>query len=184
MAQVDLYQDLVDLINNQEKCIIEIYAHNTEEDELIAKYFVTIVGFGHQEKKYYWLVQNSLGNTNCVLTKIEFGQIGIERIAFSEPYIIQESEIKKNIDVSFYNITDTCDLILTNNSLIEKWNDTLEINFRNNNSDIFYYQCNKNNLLNKTEINCFYENANINLQKGIYEFNTWKSLGKNTYSKK
>ena len=179
VAQVDLYQDLIDLINNQEKCIIEIYAHNTEEDELIEKYFVTIVGFGHQENKYYWLVQNSLGNTNCVLTKIEFGQIGIERIAFSEPYIIQESEIKTNIDASFYNITDTCDLILTNNSLIEQWNDTLEINFRNNNSDIFYYQCNKNNLLNKTEINCFYENANINLQKGIYEFNTWKSIGKN-----
>ena len=179
MAQVDLYQDLIYLINNQEKCINEIYSHNKEEDELIEKYFVTIVGFGHQENKYYWLVQNSLGNTNCVLTKIEFGQIGIERIAFSEPYIIQESEIKTNIDASFYNITDTCDLILTNNSLIEQWNDTLEINFRNNNSDIFYYQCNKNNLLNKTEINCFYENANINLQKGIYEFNTWKSIGKN-----
>ena len=179
MAQVDLYQDLIDLINNQEKCINEIYAHNTEEDKLIGKYFLTIVGYGHQENKYYWLVQNSLGNRNCVLTKIEFGQIGIERVAFSEPYIIQESEMKKNIDVSFYNITDTCDLILTNNSLIEQWNDTLEINFRNNNSDIFYYQCNKNNLLNKTEINCFYENANINLKKGIYEFNTWKSIGKN-----
>ena len=179
VAQVDLYQDLIDWNNDKEKCIDEIYIHYTE-NELIGKYFVTIIGYGQEGDKFYWLVQNSLGDMNCILIKIEFGQIGIEKIAFSEPYITKESEIKKNIDISFDKITDTCDLIITNNSLIDEWNDTLEINFKNDNpNNKFYYQCNTNKLINKTGMNCYYENANINLQKGSYEFETWKSLGKN-----
>ena len=139
VAQVDLYQDLIDFNNNKEKCKNEIYIHNSE-NKLIGKYFVTIIGYGYQNNKFFWVVQNSLGDKNCILTKIEFGQIGIERIAFSEPYIIKESEIKKNIDIEFNEITDTCDLIIKNKSLIDEWNDTLEINFKNNNSnDKFYY---------------------------------------------
>ena len=179
VAQVDLYQDLIDWNKNKEKCIDEIYIHNID-NKLIGKYFVTIIGYGYQKNKFYWLVQNSLGDKNCILTRIEFGQIGIERIAFSEPYIVKESEIKKNIVLSFDKITDSCDLIIKNNSLIDEWNDTLEINFKNNNSnDKFYYQCNTNKLINKTEINCYYENSNINLQKGSYEFDNYKSSEKN-----
>ena len=48
------------------------HTHNTE-NKLIGKYFVTILGYGHDRDKFYWLVQNSFGDMNCILIKIEFG---------------------------------------------------------------------------------------------------------------
>ena len=78
-----------------------------------------------------------------------------------------------------HSITDSCDLIIFNNSLIEHWNDTLEIQFNNIISQDFYYQCNTNNILNKTEINCYYENSQYFLEKGLYIFNSSKPLGNN-----
>ena len=163
IVQFDLYQDLMDKNNNQEKFIDETHTHNTE-NKLIGKHFVTILEYGHERDKFYWLVQNSFGDMNCILIKIEFGQICFERIAFSGSYILKENEIKNNTDISFNKITDTCDLIITNNSSIDELNATLEINFKNNDpNNKFYYQFNTNKLINKTEMNCYYENANINL---------------------
>ena len=54
---------------------------------------VVIVGFGYINSKYYWLIQNSLGSDFCDngFLKIEFGEIGIENIVFSQPYIQNES---------------------------------------------------------------------------------------------
>ena len=178
VAQLDLYQDLIEWNKNLEKCVNEIYKHNTQEEH-IGKYYVTIVGYGYSYNKYYWLVQNSIGVESCKISKIEFGQIGIERIAFSVPYI-ENSISKKDINISFVDIDDACQLLISNNSLIDEWENSLEIVFKNNKSNNrFYYQCNHNQILNKTEINCFYPNSKYFSRTGFYIFNNWQSLGKN-----
>ena len=103
VAQVDLFQDLIEFNNNKEKCINDIYRYNIENNKYIGKYFVTIIGYGYSNNKYYWIVQNSLGIDSCILSKIEFGQIRIERIAFSEPYISNDIEIKIPINITLHN---------------------------------------------------------------------------------
>ena len=71
---------------------------------------VVIVGYGYQDSKFYWLIQNSWGKDFCDngFAKVEFGEINIENVAFSEPYIESEedSEIKE-ISVKL-SIRDDC----------------------------------------------------------------------------
>ena len=69
VAQLDLYQDLIEWNNNPEKCFDEVYKHKTQEEH-IGKYYVTIVGYGYSYNKYYWLVQNSIGVEQCNISKL------------------------------------------------------------------------------------------------------------------
>ena len=45
---------------------------------------VVIVGYGYENSKYYWLIQNSWGTNFCGdgFLKVEFGEIGIEKVVF------------------------------------------------------------------------------------------------------
>jgi hypothetical protein len=178
VCQIDLYPDFIEWNKNYNKCVDDIYEYNSDDNTYIGKYFATIIGYGFSNNKYYWLIQNSIGEENCIFNKIEFGQIGIERVAFSEPYIKNESDIPKNVNISFVNITDSCELIISNISSIDEWYDSLEIKYQNDNKNDFYYFCSKNDILNESDINCYYEKTQYFLEKGFYNFNSWKSLGK------
>ncbi len=94
------YADLYDLIGPNCKNIIYKYDGKSDYGGAHA---VVIVGYGYQDSKYYWIIQNSWGDTFCDngFAKIEFGQINIENIAFSEPYIeTAEDPAKKEISVN------------------------------------------------------------------------------------
>ena len=79
------YNDFKDL--KGEKCSNIIYKEG-ENSIHLGRNAVVIVGYGYQDNKYYWIVQNFLGKAFCDngFAKIEFGEINIEEVAFSEPY--------------------------------------------------------------------------------------------------
>ena len=65
-----------------------IYTHNKDKTNSDSgSHAVVIMGYGLKNNKYYWIVQNSWGKYYCDngFLKIEFGEIGIENVAFAEP---------------------------------------------------------------------------------------------------
>ena len=143
---------------------------------------VVIVGYGYQYSKFYWLIQNSWGEDFCDngFAKIEFGEINIENVAFSEPYIESEedSEIKE-ISVKL-SIRDDCrfEYIGVNE---DDYNESFELYFQGPNSTI-YYLCNKFSFLNDTKGICNFDLESYNLnEKGIYSYDYYRPLLKNNF---
>ena len=140
---------------------------------------VVIVGYGYENSKYYWLIQNSWGENFCNggFAKIEFAEIGIEDVYFSEPYIPTNST-EKEISVKF-NINEDCRFRYnTGNNDNEE---SFEMNFKSVDSDSdFYYQCNKAPLKNKNEgiCNLDWQSLYYN-KKGYYKYINYQSLNKN-----
>ena len=87
VARMSLYNDFIDFIKDKIKCTNEIYKYDGKS-QFISAHAVVIVGYGLLNGHFYWLIQNSLGVDLCDngFMKIEFGQCGIEKVAFSEPY--------------------------------------------------------------------------------------------------
>ena len=56
---------------------------------MVGGHAIIVVGYGFLNGKFYWQIQNSWGPNVCDngFIKIEFGQVNIEVVAFSEPYI-------------------------------------------------------------------------------------------------
>ena len=105
VSSIRAYSDLYDLIGPN--CKNEIYKYDGES-EYEGGHAVVIVGYGYQDSKYYWIIQNSWGEYFCDngFAKIEFGEINIEKVAFSEPYIENEENIEeKNISIKL-NLRD------------------------------------------------------------------------------
>ena len=103
VADIDVYEDLF-YFGLEPNCGNNIYSYDGISKE-VGGHGVVIIGYGYEDSKYYWLVQNSWGEQSCNggFYKIEFGQIGIERITFSEPVISDDedyNEIEMTIDVS------------------------------------------------------------------------------------
>ena len=139
------------------------------------------------------MIQNSLGSNFCDngFLKIEFGEIGIENIAFSQPYIPNESENKVIIkDLAIHNNCDVKINIEDNEK--KNLDESFEIIYKNSiTSSLFYYQCGILSvpITKEKQINCYYDlNQFKLLEEGTYNYVVSKGLGKmniylNSYSK-
>ena len=138
ISTIDIYDDFRELHNNAELCAQTIYHHNGNFENK-SGHAVTIVGYGFEDNKYYWLIQNSWGENDCDkgLFKVEFGQINVESASFSEPYIEDKTKITTKIDVNG-GVDESCNLILSTSSDLNNWISPLNIKFKHNKNDSIY----------------------------------------------
>ena len=168
------------LFFQNESCPHEVYTHedNSESD---GTHGMVIVGYGFLNGKYYWLIQNSWGEgCDNGLVKIEFGQVEVETICFSEPYIKEEVETSKEIDIKINKTEANCDLIISTNSKLDEWKSPLKVIFEDlEGIKNFSYLCGINTLFNKTKIiNCYFELQKLKTSFGKYKLKGAESFGK------
>ena len=180
-TSVDLYQDF-HYLETDENCSNKIYTHD-EKSSFTGRHGLVIIGYGYNElkSKYYWILQNSWGDYFCDngFVKVEFGQIGVERVCFSEPYLPDISNIKSNIFVNL-DINENCEIIITNSTSnfsnnLDELKNSIEINFKNNYSN-YYYQCGIANLYSENKFYCFGTDYYYQM-KGEYKFDYIISIG-------
>ena len=107
VSDIDLYQDFNDLYYS-DNCN-EIFKYDGYSN-YTGGHAIVIAGYGYEDSRFYWIIQNSWGTNFCGngLAKVEFGEIGIEKVSFYEPYIPEENiTTPKTIDAKF-NIKQDC----------------------------------------------------------------------------
>lgn len=113
--------------------------------------------------------------------KIEFGQCGIEKVAFSEPYIEEEGKEPYEIKLNFKKMNEDCTLDISYNSEdLEKWENTLEFNFKSEDDKRnFNIQCGAPSSKNfGKKFACYYEQKYYLNPMEKFKFKEYKSLGK------
>ena len=181
-----VYEDLQNMCDSDSDCPNKVYTYDGVS-ELVGGHAVTIVGYGYLDNKYYWLIQNSWGEKSCKtgFNKIEFGQVGIGSISFSEPYIEEQATEDMNVQFGSLNKYD-CSLEVTSNSNLDNWKSQLNVIFKHKGKSVeFDYICGVNKILNEPKkIYCSYEfNNKETLEKGEYVYDSFKVIGKeNTFS--
>ena len=181
-----VYKDLQKMSSYDTNCQNKVYTYDGVS-ELAGGHAVTIVGYGFLDNKYYWLIQNSWGEKSCQngYNKIEFGQVGIGSIAFSEPYIQEQSSGTINVKFGSINEYD-CSLEVTSTDNLDNWKSQLNLIFKHNGKSVeFDYLCGVNKILNnQKKIFCNYEiNNKETVYKGEYIYDSFKVIGKeNTFS--
>ena len=178
-AGIIIYQDFYSLIGNSQ-CKNQIYKYDGTSERR-GGHAVVIVGYGYENNKYYWLAQNSWGANFCDngFVKIEFGELEIENVAFSEPYI--ESESTSNDDISAkMTLEDDCRITYSTES--NDYENSFELNFDNDNSkenNNFYYQCGKDPAVKENSGICSYNYECLNAEKGNFRFKNSSMLKTN-----
>ena len=179
VAHIDTYEDFNALYKKD--CKDVIYRHNYDKNEKPGSHAVVVVGYGYQDSKYYWIIQNSWGTEFCGdgFLKVEFGQINIETFAFSEPYIQNNSTEKKEIEINL-NLKDNCEFDFYTN-INDKDEDYFEMNFKGIDTpeDNIYYQCSFLSTINNNQGKCIYRMNFWNNLKGNFKYNGYISLKKN-----
>ena len=180
VTDITVYEDFNNLAKD-ENCTNKVYTYDGVSKER-GGHALSLVGYGILNEKYYWLLQNSWGNKSCNdgFIKVEFGQVGVGTIAFSEPYF-EEEESHEVINVKFGKIDMDCNLEVICDNNLSTWKSQLNILF--NHSDEFKefdYICGVNKLINENETKtyCYYETNNDKSYKGIYQYKSFKSIGK------
>ena len=180
MSSIKVYNDFYK-INFERDCSNFIYSNNDNSQDY-SGHALVIVGYGYEQSKYYWLAQNSWGETFCDggLLKVEFGQIGIERVAFFDPYIPSENSTIEEISIQL-NIDDECKLEYITTSSEESLKSNFEILAKStDNGDTLYYQCglvSLNEDSNKVcSLNKNYDDF-YNKRKGEYEIKKVETIG-------
>ena len=176
---IDVYQDFMNWHYYPEKCHNEVYSYDGTSAYL-GGHAVVIVGYGLLNDKYYWLIQNSWGEYACDhgFVKVEFGNIGVEAVAFSDPYLHKEIEDPINIEIAFDSMDEECTLQVTTNASLDDWVNTLDIGFKNTQTDRpFNFQCSSVEIPEEKRNVCYFEYFNFWAPKGIYKYNYHKSLG-------
>ena len=178
-----VYSDFDQFGANKTQCLNEVYTYD-EISEYMGAHALAIVGYGLLDNKFYWSVQNSWGDDWCDggFIKMEINQF--LEFSFSEPYVEKEIEPVK-IDVNYKYFTPDC-AIQVETDLLDQWNNTLNINLENKETkQILEVQIGKIRILGKDEFttNTQVKRIYYQLNKGIYEFKNYESLGKeNTFS--
>ena len=178
VSSMTVYEDFRKFVNSK-YCSNNVYTYDGVS-KYVGGHALTLVGYGLLNNKYYWLLQNSWGNESCQggLVKVEFGQVGIGSVAFSEPYI--EEEFYKIINVQFKSLHKNCSLeITTDTNNFKYWKSQLNIIYKYDTSE-FDYICGVNKLItqNQKNIYCYYEINNQYLYKGLYSIKNHKAIGK------
>ena len=180
LSQIDTYKDFKNL-QGKKLCEDVIYRHVITDTDKNDKdsHAIIIIGYGFTQDKFYWIIQNSCGYGFCDngLAKIEFGQIGVERITFSEPYI-QSNSTEKEINVNLI-INEECKFKFDTNLDIDgSQEDYFEMNFINVDfpENNLYYQCGFPSLKTKNEGICELDRFSYKKFKGYYQFSEYQSL--------
>ena len=179
ISSMVLYSDFQDL-NSDPNCKNTVYTYDGASMSF-GGHGVAIVGYGFQDNKYYWLAQNSWGDTACQggFIKIEFGQAGIGSVSWSQPYI-GEKESGKLININFGKIDLSCNIKVYTENNLDNFKNQLNIIYKHKEKLVeFDYICGVDKLANETtkSIKCFYENMNIEIYKGIYEYYSFRVIG-------
>ena len=189
VSRISLYQDFGKLMNAPMRCPNEIYKYDGTSP-LISRHALVIIGYNYSDtdsgRRYYWIVQNSMGGDKCPdgLMKVEFGQVQIESVAFSEPYLEEEGIIPTEIKLKYNKIEDNCDLDISSEDL-SKWKNTLEVSFESEDKKRnFNIQCGAlSSEKVEKKIGCYYEEKYYLNPMQDYIFKEYKSLGKdNTFT--
>ena len=177
VSSILVYEDF----NSGSFCNKDVYSYDGESN-FIGKQDVVIVGYGLYNDKYYWLIQNSLGSNWCEdgLAKIEFGQVGIESVSFSEPYIKGEYNETQDVTIDLKNTVERtkCFINFNTDSPNEDIKSNFELIFKNKkNEDKIYYYCGVVPLIDEDSHICL-NDLNDSISEGSYEVYNSSSLGK------
>jgi hypothetical protein len=158
IAQFTISEDFNKFADNKEKCLNDVYTYDGTSRKTGTQ-FVTIIGYGLLNNKFYWLIQNSFGENWCDhgFMKMEIGQF--LWISFSEPYIPPEQVTPVDIEVFLESVEPfDCYLKVNTTSSLDKWKNSLYVKFTHENGgqDI-EFQIGKNKIRGKEEINSYYE---------------------------
>ena len=168
-----------------ERCKNNVYAYNGLS-ELLGEDAIVIIGYGFLNSKYYWLIQNSLGENASEngFLKIEFCQIRVEGVGFSEPYIHKEIDNSKDIPIELEYFDKFCDKELSTTISLEDWKNTLDLEFKNSRiNKPFNFQCSSVNTIQRKVNKCYFEYYNFYIDKGLFRLDYSKSLREeNTFS--
>ena len=175
------YEDLRSL--SPEKCKNNDYIYRYDgKSESAGGHAVVIVGYGFQDNKYYWIIQNSWGTTFCNngFTKIEFGQVRIEQVSFAEPYLPNNTVYPDKINIEFNSIDKNCDLDINFDPSLDSIENDFEINFKHKSGEgTINFICGRYKKLDQNYmLKCYFEDRIIP-KLGEYEFNYLISLGSN-----
>jgi hypothetical protein len=178
-AGIKSYKDFHSLVGNR-NCKNLIYKYDGKSD-YSGGHAIVIVGYGYESNKYYWIIQNSWGSNFCDggFAKVEFGEIGIENVAFSEPYIETDSTSEGDISAKM-TLQDDCRITYITES--NNYENTFELNFDNANSKEnvnFYFQCGKNPTVKQTSGICSYNFESLYAEKGYYRYKNSSILKNN-----
>ena len=180
MSMIKVYDDLGDLVLNNPNCSNTVYTHN-QTAEGGGGHAIVIMGYGFLDDKYYWLVQNSWGETACGdgFLKIEFGDVGIGSVSFVEP-LIEREESSKVIELSYVERDNRCNMIVNSNSNLDNFKTQLIIIYEHEGEpEDFNFICGVTKVFNsEKKIYCYYENENTKLYKGYFKYKTFKVTGK------
>ena len=184
MDQLINYGPVVSAITAYEDFIpgnFDIYSYDGVSSKL-GGHAIVIFGYGHYNDKYYWLIQNSYGEDwgENGSAKIEFGQVGVETVSFSEPNIVEESLETKDISVNLLNTVENseCFINFNTDSSNEDIHNNFELVFKNKkNNDKIYYYCGVSPLMSQISHICL-NDLNYTLSEGVYELYNFSSLGK------
>ena len=182
VSGITLYQDFKNLVFHKAKCTELIYRYDGISNDT-GGHALTIIGYGLKDDRYYWIAQNSWGDSFCDkgFIKIEFGQIGIEQVSFVEPYLPNDQSPKTQIKLKFESMDALCQLNIKVESPLHDVSNGFLINSEKENSDInnnekFNFICGKIKIIDKEEIKCYFEER-IPQKLGTYKFKQIKSLG-------
>ena len=176
---IDVYEDFMDWHYDSQKCRDDVYTYDGTS-EYAGGHAVVIVGYGFLNSKYYWLIQNSWGDQVCDngFLKIEFGQIGVEQVGFSTPYIHKTAPTPVILPISLESFDEECTMKVSTSSYSGFWKDTLDIGFVNTLTERpFNFQCSSVNVLDDKKNVCYFEYWNFFTDKGTYQYKYHGSLG-------
>ena len=176
---IDVFEDFILLHRDPELCHNQVYTYDGKS-EYLGGHAVAVVGYGYMNSKYYWLLQNSWGEYACDngFVKVEFGQIGVEQVAFVEPYLGNTWPIPIPISISLSSFDKECKMDLNAYEFFDSWVNTLEIGFKNPNVEkTFIYHCSRVSLIDGEKDVCYFQYYNYFTRKGTYTYSYHNSLG-------
>ena len=185
VTNIEVYDDFQQWCYDALNCKNDAYSPDPDAESL-SGHAMVIVGYGFlkSKNKYYWLIQNSWGEEACDkgFLKIEFGKVGVEKVAFAEPYYPEKEkeENKTLVDVIFQGFDNQCNLIINTTNNLE-WNNTLQVSFKSEKDQTdFNYYCNNYDFPQGNSAKCFFEILNYIKPRGNYIYDSFKSLGNTT----